>query len=84
MHSSIINKIEKARAYAEQKDRVLINSINVSFRGNHDEYPVSYDHGVWSCPCAFFQSHTMCSHTMALERMLEGMLPKEAGLQANG
>ena len=84
MHSSIINKIEKARAYADQKDRVLINSISVSFRGNHDEYPVSYDKGAWSCQCAFFQSHTTCSHTMALERMLEGMLPKEAGLQAKG
>ena len=84
MHSSIINKIEKARAYADQKDRVLINSISVSFRGNHDEYLVSYDMGAWSCQCAFFQSHTMCSHTMALERMLEGMLPKEARLQAQG
>jgi len=82
MHSSIINKIEKARAYAEQRDRVLINSISVSFRGNHNEYPVSCDNGVWKCGCSFFESHSMCSHTMALERILEGMLPREAGLRA--
>ena len=74
MHSSIINKIEKARVYAEQRDRVLINSISVSFKGNHNEYPVSCDNGVWMCACSFFESHSTCSHTMALERIFDGML----------
>ena len=82
MHSSIINKIEKARVYAEQRDRVLINSISVSFKGNHNEYPVSCDNGVWMCACSFFESHSMCSHTMALERIFDGMLPKAASLRA--
>ena len=82
MHSSIVNKIEKARAYAEQRDRVLINSISVSFRGNHNEYPVSFADGVWQCACSFFEFHSTCSHTMALERILDGMLPREAGLRA--
>ena len=92
MHSSIINKIEKARVYAEQRDRVLINSISVSFnisrlepevsKGNHNEYPVSCDNGVWMCACSFFESHSTCSHTMALERIFDGMLPKAASLRA--
>ena len=77
MHSSIISKIEKARTYAEEKQRVNINSFSASFRGNHDKYQVNYDDGAWRCSCGSFVSRSLCSHTMALERMLEGMLPAE-------
>ena len=78
MHSSIISKIEKARAYAEERERVNITGFSAIFRGNHNEYQVSYNGRDWSCSCPFFASHSLCSHTMALQRMLEGMLPKEA------
>ena len=77
MHSSIVSKIEKARAYAEEKDRVSITTLSATFRGNHNKYQVEFDHGAWQCSCPFFASHSLCSHSMALERMLEGMLPKE-------
>ncbi len=77
MHSSIVSKIEKARVYAEEKERVSINSFNASFRGNHNSYQVGYEDGSWRCSCAFFAPHALCSHTMALQRMLEGMLPAE-------
>ena len=33
----------------------------------------------WHCSCDFFADHETCCHTMALERILEPMLP--AGLQ---
>ena len=79
MHSSLISKIEKARTYAEEKERVNIITLGASFRGNHNVYEVSYDGGSWSCPCPFFASHDTCSHTMALQRILEGMLPQSNG-----
>ena len=77
MHSSLVSKIEKARTYAEERERVSINTLAVTFRGNHNSYPVTYEGGNWHCSCPFFASHDLCSHTMALQRILEGMLPKE-------
>ncbi len=78
MHSSLISKIEKAKVYAEEKDRVSFESFSATFRGNHSGHQVSYDNRTWRCSCPFFSTHNLCSHTMALQRILEGMLPKEA------
>ena len=75
MQSSIIGKIEKARTYAEERERVSIGTFSATFRGNHNSHKVSFDGGSWSCSCAFFATHSLCSHTMALQRILEGMLP---------
>ena len=74
MDSSIIGKIEKARHYAEQKDRVNITSFAATFRGNHNQYDVRFEDGAWRCECHFFATREICSHTMALERILNEML----------
>ncbi len=78
MQSSLIGKIEKAKRYAQEKDRVTFHELSVEFRGENDNYITSYKDGKWHCTCSFFASWDMCSHTMALERMLSSMLPKEA------
>ena len=78
MHSSFVSKIGKAKAYAEERDRMQITSLGGVFRGNHNTYHVTYDAGAWRCSCPFFVSRALCSHTMALQRMLEGMLSQEA------
>jgi hypothetical protein len=78
MQSSLIGKIEKAKRYAQEKDRVLFTDFRVSFRGDNDSYLLSYGDGKWSCSCNFFSVRGMCSHTMALQRMLADMLPQEA------
>jgi hypothetical protein len=36
---------------------------------------VQFEGGNWTCDCDFFTTRGVCSHTMALERVLEGMLP---------
>ena len=77
MRSSIISKIEKARVYAEERERVSIASLAGSFRGNHKDYQVSYQGGIWHCSCSYFSTRSLCSHTMALQRILEGMLSNE-------
>jgi len=74
MDSGMIGKIQKARQYAEEPERVTFESFMVDFAGNHDHYAVSYDKGQWSCTCNFFQGHAVCSHTMAMERLLGPML----------
>ncbi len=78
MQSSLIGKIEKAKRYAQEKERVTFSELSVRFRGENDNYDISYQDGKWHCSCHFFSSWGLCSHTMALERILSEMLPKEA------
>jgi len=77
MDSSIISKIEKARQYAEEKDRVNITSFAATFKGNHDQYDVRFEDGTWRCDCHFFATREVCSHTMALQRILDEMLTNQ-------
>lgn len=77
MHSSLIGKIEKAKRYAEERDRITFSELRVSFRGEHDVYDVSLHDGAWHCTCNFFAGWRTCSHTMAMERILGRMLPRE-------
>jgi len=78
MQSSLIGKIEKAKRYAEEKDRITFTQLTVSFRGENDSYEISYRDGAWHCTCHFFSTWETCSHTMALEKILTSMLPEEA------
>ena len=77
MDSSIIGKIEKARRYAEEKERVTITSLKATFQGDHNTYEVEFDTGSWSCRCHFFTTRGVCSHTMALQRILDEMLARD-------
>ncbi|GBD11171.1 hypothetical protein HRbin23_00823 [bacterium HR23] len=74
MHSSLISKIEKARLYAQERNRVTFQRFTVTFRGEHNTYTVTYDAGRWDCTCPFFRRHQTCSHSMALEHILGEML----------
>lgn len=78
MQSSLIGKIEKAKRYAQEKDRITFSELSVNFRGEHDDYTTGLKDGKWYCSCLFFSRWGLCSHTMALERILDNMLPKEA------
>lgn len=74
MHSSLISKIEKARLYAQERERVSFHRFTATFRGEHDTYTITYDAGRWTCTCPFFGGHQTCSHSMALEHILGEML----------
>lgn len=78
MNSSIIGKIEKARRYANEPERVQINELRATFHGGHDEYTITIADGKWHCGCHFYQSqdYGTCSHIMALQRLLTPMLPE--------
>jgi len=78
MQSSLIGKIEKAKLYAQEKDRITFSEFKVTFRGENDSYDIGYDDGKWHCSCHFFGTWDTCSHTMAMERILDNMLPEEA------
>lgn len=77
MQSSLIGKIEKAKRYAQETDRITFSDFSVKFRGEHDSYVTGLKDGKWNCTCSFFSTWKVCSHTMAMERVLGDMLPKE-------
>jgi hypothetical protein len=79
MNSSMIGKIEKARRYAREPERVRIGSIEATFRGSHDDYRVGLADGHWHCSCHAFSSHALgtCAHVMAMQRLLSPMLSEE-------
>ena len=78
MQSSLIGKIEKAKRYALETDRVSFTELSVKFHGDHNDYTTEYRDGKWHCTCPFFSNWGTCAHTMAMERILGKMLPKEA------
>jgi hypothetical protein len=78
MQSSLIGKIEKAKRYAQETDRITFSGLSVTFRGNNDSHSTAYRDSKWHCTCDFFASWGLCCHTMALEKILGNMLPEEA------
>ena len=76
MDYGMIGKIEKAKRYAEQTDRICFESLKVKIDGENNPHYIQLQNGIWSCDCDFFQTRQRCSHTMALEIILEGMLPE--------
>jgi hypothetical protein len=78
MHSSLIGKVEKAKRYAQEPDRVTISEFSADFRGEHDNYTVTYKSNKWHCTCQFFSQWETCSHIMALQRLFSEVLPVDA------
>ncbi len=73
--SALVRKMQKAKQYAYEKaDRVKFIRFEVEVKGNHSVHYVRYEAGQWLCDCAFFRQRGRCSHTMAMEYILEGML----------
>jgi hypothetical protein len=73
---NVVSDVEKASRYATEKDRLTFNSFKVSIRGNNGDHAVSYDRGVWQCDSNSFRLRGVSSHTIAMERLLKGMLPE--------
>jgi hypothetical protein len=74
----MIGKIEKAKRYAEERDRIHFEEFRVTFEGENSPHRVTFSDNAWHCDCDFFTTRGVCSHTMALERILEGMIPTPA------
>jgi hypothetical protein len=78
MDYGMIGKIEKAKRYAEERERIKFDSFHATFEGTNNPHRVKFDDGQWKCDCDFFITRGVCSHTMALERILANMLPEIA------
>ncbi|MGA2367966.1 MAG: hypothetical protein ABSF74_05285 [Dehalococcoidia bacterium] len=76
MQSSLIGKIEKAKRYAEEPERVAISDFTAEFRGENDSHILGLSGGKWHCNCHFFIQWGECVHIMTLQRLLGKMLPQ--------
>lgn len=74
MDYGMIGKIEKAKRYAQERNRIRFESLSVTFDGENNPHTVNFKNNEWQCDCDFFHTRGRCSHTMALEMILEGML----------
>lgn len=75
MDYGMIGKLDKARRYAEQRNRFHFTNLSVTIDGENNSHTVELHDGSWHCDCDFFRSRGRCSHTMALEILLDGMVP---------
>ncbi len=78
MQSSMIGKVEKAMRYAHEPDRVKIGRLTATFTGDNGNHTISLDADQWHCDCHLFESAGGCSHTLAMQKILDSMLTDAA------
>jgi hypothetical protein len=78
MNSSLISKIEKAKRYAAEPERVHFQALEASFRGDNGTHTIRLSGDEWSCECEHFVVHGLCSHVMTLQRLFAANLPDSA------
>lgn len=71
---NIVSDVEKAKRYSAEIDRIRIVSFECSFEGYNKTHRVTYDEGHWTSTASFFAQRGVCSHTMALEKILKGLV----------
>jgi hypothetical protein len=74
MDNGMVRKYEKAKMYADERDRIEVRQLEVAFDGMNNPHIVKFNNGNWECDCDFFIGHKRCSHTMALEIILDKMI----------
>ena len=78
MQSGMIGKVEKAMRYAHEPDRVTIQRLEARFAGDNGIHTVSMEADHWRCDCHLFEQAGGCSHTLAVQKMLDPMLTESA------
>ncbi len=76
MDTAMIGKVEKAKFYAEERERVTFNGFTAVFRGDNNTYDISLSAEGWNCTCPGHREHGMCPHIMTMERILDKMLKR--------
>ena len=71
---NIVSDVEKANRYSQETDRIRINSFDCHFEGYNKNHQVTYDRGAWTSTASFFAQRGVCSHSMALEKILKGFV----------
>lgn len=84
MASSMYNKVQKSKEYAMEPERVTFHTLELEFRGDNNTYSVVLSNDGWSCSCPGFNTHHICPHIMALEKLFKPFLNREPLRYAEG
>ena len=71
---NIVSDVKKAKRYSEESDRISVLSFDAQFAGENSPHNLGYNDGQWRCTCSFFGTRGVCSHSMAIERIMKGMV----------
>ncbi len=71
---NIVSDVKKAKRYSQESDRIHIVHFDCRFDGYNKTHQISYDEGQWTSTASFFAQRGICSHTMALEKILKGFV----------
>ncbi|MQG80694.1 MAG: hypothetical protein FI692_02815 [SAR202 cluster bacterium] len=74
MTSDAIGRVQKALQYSSEPERVSVKTFSATFEGNHSIHEVIYNHEHWTCNCRAYSSQKVCSHTMAVQAILDQIL----------
>jgi hypothetical protein len=77
MDTSLINKIQKARDYAMEPERITFHTLTIEFQGDNNIYTLALGADGWSCTCPGFQKYGICPHVMAVEKLFKPMLKRD-------
>lgn len=78
MHSDLIGKIEKARYYAQEPERIALDALQARFRGGNNDHAITLSNGEWNCDCVAFKRYSTCAHVLTVQKLLAPMLPENA------
>ena len=76
MDYGMIGKIEKAKRYAQQPERMTFLSLAVEFKGDNSTYNLHLGPEGWDCSCSGFRTHGMCPHVMTMEKLFKPMIKR--------
>ena len=71
---NIVSDVKKAKRYSDQQDCIRIVCFDCNFEGYNKAHRITYDNGKWTSTASFFAQRGVCSHTMALEKILKGFV----------
>jgi len=71
---NIVSDVEKAKRYSAERERIRIVSFDCAFEGYSKTHHITYNRGKWTSSASFFARRGLCSHTMALEKILKGFV----------
>lgn len=77
MDTSMINKIQKAKEYAQEPERVTFHTLALEFQGDNNAYRIGLSAAGWSCSCPGFQKYGICPHVMSIEKLFKPMLKRD-------
>lgn len=71
---NIVSDVKKAKRYSAELERMRFLQFEATVQGDNKDHTVTYDHGKWNSTSSYFHTHGIGAFTMALERVLSGLV----------